>query len=216
MDIEIKRCLLIGRKAMTNLESVLKSRDITLLTKTQTAKAMVFPVVMEGCESRTIKKVEGWKIDAFKLWCSRRLLKVPSTTKGSNQSILKEINPEYSLQRLMLMLKFQYFGYLLWRDNSLEETLMLGKIEGRRRRGLQCMRLLDGITDSLDMSLSKLREILEDRRAWHATAHGVTKSPTWLGNWTIITILESEENVWKSCIYISDKELVSKLYENLS
>ena len=161
---------------------------------------------------------EGW---VLKNWCFQivvleKTLESPLGAKGSNQSILKGINPEYSLQRLMLMLKLQYFGHLLWRGNSLEKTLMLGKIEGRRRRGLQCMRLLDGITDSLDMSLSKLREILEDRRAWHATAHGVTKSPTWLGNWTIITILESEENVWKSCMYISDKGLDSKLYENLS
>ena len=169
------------------------------------------------CHCLLQKRAEGWRTDAFKLWCWRRLLRVLWTARRPNQSTLKKINPEYSLQRLMLMLmlKLQYFGHLLWRANSLEKTLMLGKIEGRRR-GLLCMRLLDGITDSLDMSLSKLREILEDRRAWHATAHGVTKSPTWLGNWTIITILESEENVWKSCMYISDKGLDSKLYENLS
>ena len=152
---EIKRGLLLWRKTMTNLDSILKSRGITLLTKVCLVKAMVFPVVMYGCESWTIKKAECWKIDAFALWCWR-LLRVPWTAKRSNQSILKEISPEYSLEGLMLKLKLQYFGHLMWRTDSLEKALMLGKIEGRKRRGRQRMRLLDGITDSMDMSLSKL------------------------------------------------------------
>ena len=153
---EIKSCLLLGRKAMTNLDSILKSRDIILLTKVLQVKAMVFPVVMYGCESWTIKKAECRRIDAFKLWCWRRLLRVPWTSRRSNQSILKEISHEYSLEGLMLKLKLQYFGHLMLRTDLLEKTLMLGKIEGMRRRGRQRMRWLDGITDSMTMSLSKL------------------------------------------------------------
>ena len=153
---EIKRCLLLGRKTMTNLDSILKSRDITLLTKIHLVKAMVFPVVMYGCESWTIKKAER-QIDAFELWCWRRLLKVPWTARRSNQSILKEISPEYSLEGLMLKLKLQYFGHLMWRTDSLEQTLMLGNIEGRRRRGWQSLRWLDDISDLMDMNVNKLK-----------------------------------------------------------
>ena len=153
---EIKRRLLLGIKAMTSLDSILTSRDITLPTKVRTVKAMVFPVVMYGCESWTIKKAEHWRIDAYGLWCWRRLLRVPWTARRSNQSILKEISPEYSLGGLMVKLKLQYFGHLMWRADSFEKTLMLGKIKGRRRREWQRMRWLDGLTDSMDMSLSKL------------------------------------------------------------
>ena len=183
---EIKRCLLLGKKAMTNLDSIFKSRDITLPTKVRLVKAMVFPVVMYGCESWTITKVECQRIDAFELWCWRRLLKVPWTAR-SNQSILKEINPAYSLEGLMLKLKFQYFGHLMQPASSLEKTLMLGKTEGKRRRGWQRMRWLDSITNLVDMNLSKLREIVEDRRAWCATVQRVTKSGTQLSNWTKTT-----------------------------
>ena len=180
---------------MTNLDSIFKSRDITLPTKVHLVKAMIFPVVMYGCESWTVKKAEHWRIDAFKVWCWRRLLRVSWTARRSNQSILKEISPGCSLEGLMLRLKLQYFGHLMQRTDSLEKILMLGKIEGGKRRGQQRMRWWDGITDATDISLSKLQELVKDSKAWRDAVHGVTKSRTGLTEWTDWVILGKERKL---------------------
>ena len=186
---EIKRCLLLGRKAMTNLDSILKSRDINLPTKICLVKAMVFSVVTYGCESWTTRKVECWRTDAFEPWCWRKLLRVPWTARSSNQSILKEINPEFSMEGLMPKLKLQNFGHLMRRADCLEKTLMLGKTEGRRRRGWQRMRWLDGIINTMGLSLNELQEMVKDRETWCVAVHRVTKSWTRLNDWTAVTTL---------------------------
>ena len=199
---EIKRRLILGRKVMTNLDSVINSRDTTFLVKVHIVKAMVFPVVMYGCESWTIKKAVCQRIDAFELWCCRRLLRVPWIARRSNQSIAREISPEYSLEGLML--KLQYFGHLIQRANSLEKTLILGKIEGRRRREQQRRGWMDDITNSVEMNLSKLQEMVKNREAWRVAVHGFTKSRTWLCEWG--TKSEREKQMSHINTYLSNVE----------
>ena len=209
---EIKRHLLLGRKVMTNLGSISKSRDITLSIKVRLLKAMVFSIVMYGCESWTVKKAECWRIDAFELWCWRRLLRVPWTSRRSNQSILKEISPEYSLEGLMLKLKLQYFGHLMRRADSFEKNLMLGKVEGRRRRGWQRMRWLDGITNSMNIGLGGLRKLVMDREPWRAAVHEVAKRRTWLSDWTELNFEKIHRNSW----YISSSGALKNLFQSFA
>ena len=205
----------LGRKAMTNLNSVLKSRDVTLPTKVHIVKAMVFPVVIHGCESWTEKKAEHQRIDAFKLWCWRRLLKVPWTARTSHQSILRENNPEYSLEGLML--KLQDSGHLMQTISSLEKSPMLGKIESGRIRGCQRMRRLDGVSKVMGMNLGKLQEMLRARDAWRAAVHGVSKSRTWLANWTTMTMIIHKGHLYfPSSFHIYTETCISNLYKETS
>ena len=219
---ETKRCLLLGRKAMINLYSILKSRDIPLPTKVHLVEVMVLPVVMYGCESWTIQKPERQRIDAFELWYQRRLLKVPWTARRSSRSILKEISPEYPLEGLIPVLKLQYFGLLMWKTVSLEKTLMLGKIEGGRWRRGQKMRWFDGISDLMDMSLSKLLEFVMDREAWNAAVHGITKCRTRLSNWTELNLKQRSHQALQAvlggenCLKLSTAQDRRKRYPVIS